>query len=112
MDNNVLGLKANKLIMDVALRGGCGDSVSGILLDWKAVGSYLVVYIEDRETDKTYYRVFRFPEKPYYEYKLIMQPSYTSEDYLCVYDSKEDNKGRSMLLVGDLEWMNLVRNEM
>jgi len=33
-----MGLKANKLIMNAALRGSCGDSIGGILLNWKAVG--------------------------------------------------------------------------
>lgn len=111
VNSNELGLKANKLIMDAALRGSCGDSIGGILLNWKAVGRYIMVYIENRDTDEAYYRVFRFPGKPYYEYKLIMRPSYTAEDYLCVYDSKEDAKGRTMLHVGELEWMDAVRND-
>lgn len=111
VDNNELGFKANKLIMDAALRGGCGDSIGGIQLCWKAVGRYMVVYIENLDAHETYYRVFRFPGKPYYEYKLIMRPSYTAEDYLCVYDSKENAKGRTMLQAKDLEWMDRVRDE-
>lgn len=113
MDDRALGLKANKLIMDAALRGGCGDSYGGILLDWKTVGRYMVVYIENRDNGETYYRVFRFPGRPYYDNKLIMRPLYIAEEFQCIYDSTEGGKGHRMIhQVGELEWMDVVREEL
>ena len=107
-----MGFKANELIMNFTIRGAYGDTPGWITLNWKTVGQYMVVLIENMDANERYYRVFHFPKKPYYEYKQIVRPSYTAEDYLCIYDSVENAKGRVVLHSAEEQWMDYVRGEL
>lgn len=37
-----------------------------------------------------------------------MKPLYTDEDYMCIYDSVENAKGRAILHTDDTEWLEQV----
>lgn len=111
MKSDKAGLMENKLIMDVALRGS-ENSWGAISANWKKIGHYLIAYIKDYNTSDEYFRVFRVASNEGFDRKLVLNPSYIAEEYLCIYDSKESTKGRVVLHSTEELWMDYVRGEM
>ena len=109
MDHNVMGLKANKLIMEATMAGH-GEGRGAIELNYRIVGFYLLAHIVDLDSHEEYFRVFKCPGEGYVEKKLIMKPSYIAEEYKCVYDSVENSKRRVVLHMDGDEWMDYVRS--
>ncbi len=105
-----LGLKANKLIMNTALKG-LNEGIGPMTINWYVIGKYLLAYVEELEAKVDYFRVFRCNGPAYYERKLVLHPSYRSEEYMCVYDSKETAKGRTITHSSDEVWMDEVERE-
>ena len=110
MNLEEIGSKADRLIMDVALRGGA-DCWGPVNVHWRAVGQYLTTYIEEMDVKVSRCRVFCIDGKAYYERKLVMHPQYSSDDYRCVYDSKDDAKGRTVLHAEGEEWLEYLREQ-
>ena len=75
---------------------------------YKSVGCYLLAHIVDLDTHKENFRVFRCERQGYLEKKLVLNPSYTAEEYICVYDSIESTEGRTILHTEGIDWMEYV----
>lgn len=107
VDNNEWGFKANRLILDTAMTG-YSEGKGPIELYYKSVGCYLLAHIVDLDTHKESFRVFRCERQGYLEKKLVLNPSYTAEEYTCVYDSIESTEGRTILHTEGIDWMEYV----
>ena len=102
-----LGSRANLLIMDTATRGET-ECRGPLAWSWKIVGTYVVAYIEDLDKHADHFRVFRCRERGYYDRKLLLHPSYMSDEYTCIYDAVENPKGREIRHSTAEEWLDYV----
>lgn len=103
-------LKLNAIIMDRAIRGRT-ESMLFEDLYWKTIGGLIFVYVEDYVRGSFSFRLFKCSEKAHYETDRLLYPNYNDEEYQCLYDSVEKERGgRSVLHYVEGPWYDdLIR---